>query len=85
MKKDVTVQERAEYRSHLRSRLEEWLTTHCHRIGGDRRSWAQTPPFPLKDRQGAWVTQDRRKCPDRRLSNIEVRWLGQLTDKGASR
>jgi hypothetical protein len=40
----------------------------------DRRSFETAPPFPFWTSAG-WVLEDRRKRPDRRLSNIEVEYL----------
>ena len=56
----------------LKTRLKEWLQTHGRRSGKDRRSWKPTPAVPFKDQHGSLVTKDRRKLPERRLSNIEV-------------
>ena len=38
----------------------------------DRRSW-KPQSSPPKDQ----VTKDRRKCPDRRVNNIEVVWVDE--------
>ena len=43
----------------------------------DRRSFDTAPPFPVWTSAG-WVLEDRRKRPDRRLSNIEVEYLMPL-------
>ena len=40
----------------------------------DRRSFETAPPLPFWTSEG-WVLEDRRKMPDRRLSNIEVEFL----------
>ena len=42
----------------------------------DRRSFHAERDFPLKTKDGVIVTKDRRKTPDRRLSNISV----EITD-----
>lgn len=46
------------------------------RKGKDRRSFDREKDFPLKTRNGAVVTKDRRTSPERRLSNISV----EITD-----
>ena len=35
------------------------------------------PTAPFKDEEGNWVTEDRRKLPERRLKSIHVTWLYQ--------
>jgi len=42
----------------------------------DRRNISGKIDFPLKTKGGVVVTRDRRKSPDRRLSNISV----EITD-----
>lgn len=43
----------------------------------DRRSWErnQILIYPFIDCNGIFVEADRRVIPDRRLNNIESRWL----------
>ena len=42
------------------------------REGGDRRNLHKSVSFPYKTKEGLVILKDRRKTPDRRLSNIEV-------------
>ncbi len=42
------------------------------RAGGDRRILNKSVSFPYKTKEGLVILKDRRKTPDRRLSNIEV-------------
>jgi len=51
------------------------------RTGGDRRSWQKTPAMPFLDCHSVLVKADRRKQPDRRLNNIQVRWLAGHRDR----
>ena len=46
---------------------------------GDRRHDIDTPKSPLKDTQGVTITDDRRDTPDRRINNIEVEWISDVT------
>lgn len=50
------------------------------RSSNDRRSFVTDREFPLKTKNGAVVTKDRRTLPDRRLSNISVE-ITDLDDK----
>lgn len=52
------------------------MPTHTkeRRSGHDRRGWETAPPMPFFDCRSVLVASDRRKLPDRRLSNIQVRW-----------
>jgi len=36
----------------------------------DRRHSSGKRPFPFKDRNGEWVSEDRRRLPDRRMEGI---------------
>lgn len=40
------------------------------RSGSDRRRPGPTPRFPFLDAQGQWVTSDRRRIADRRLTGL---------------
>lgn len=51
--------------------------TDMERRKDDRRSFETAPPFPFWTPAG-WVLEDRRKRPDRRLSNIEVEFLAPI-------
>lgn len=42
------------------------------RMGDDRRGWHPMPRPPFLDSLGQLVTSDRRRSPERRVSNIEV-------------
>ncbi len=42
------------------------------RIGSERRNSIQGAQFPVITRQGVCIRHDRRRYPDRRISNIEV-------------
>ena len=44
------------------------------RSGEDRRGWQSMPQLPFTDSHGVVVTRDRRRIPDRRVSNISVAW-----------
>jgi hypothetical protein len=44
------------------------------RKGQDRRRWHDTPKFPFPDSNMELVAEDRRRLPDRRLSNLSVDW-----------
>ena len=48
----------------------------------DRRSFKPAHQFPLLDTKRSVISQDRRKQPDRRLANIEVKHhpFGKLKD-----
>jgi hypothetical protein len=41
------------------------------RSGRDRRSWECNLDFPYVDSHGTLVTEDRRKCVDRRIAYAE--------------
>jgi hypothetical protein len=41
---------------------------------GDRRKGKPMPSVPFKDSEGATITESRRKIPDRRAGNIQVKW-----------
>jgi hypothetical protein len=41
----------------------------------DRRHNFEMPRVPFKDSNGATITRNRRKIPDRRLSNLRRDWL----------
>lgn len=43
----------------------------------DRRVSAKTPPFPLMTVSGR-IMEDRRKQPDRRISNIQALFLNVI-------
>ena len=42
------------------------------RAEGDRRNLAKSVSFPYKTKEGLVILKDRRKTPDRRISNICV-------------
>ena len=44
----------------------------------DRRRGVNMPAVPFRDSQGATITADRRKMPDRRLNNIQAEWVNEL-------
>jgi hypothetical protein len=44
------------------------------RSGRDRRGWHPMPEAPFLDSNGVLVSRDRRKVPERRVSNIRVNW-----------
>jgi len=48
--------------------------TSERRKGQDRRHWRACPDFPFVDCNLELVTEDRRRLPDRRLSNLSVDW-----------
>jgi hypothetical protein len=39
----------------------------------DRRTWNPMPQTPFRDSNGHLVRKDRRRKPDRRLNNIQVK------------
>jgi hypothetical protein len=39
----------------------------------DRRAWNPMPRTPFRDSNGQIVRKDRRRTPDRRLNNIQLR------------
>lgn len=47
------------------------------RSGKDRRGWHAMPGLPFIDGGGVVVTKDRRRVPERRISNIDVRWSSE--------
>jgi len=48
--------------------------TSDRRKGQDRRHWRAFPGLPFLDSNREMVTDDRRRLPDRRLSNLSVDW-----------
>ncbi len=55
-------------------------TTNERRNNNDRRSSDVSPAFPFFDSEQTLVREDRRRIPDRRISNIEI----QADDKSNS-
>ena len=45
------------------------------RSDSDRRSFSRATKFPVIDRIGKLIKQDRRSTPDRRIANIHVKEL----------
>ncbi len=73
--KDPTEEIRASIRRTIAERLRRNKPgANERRNGQDRRGWQSMPRVPFADSSGVLVTHDRRKRPDRRLSNIHVRW-----------
>ena len=56
-------------------------TNDEHRETEDRRYFKPAHEFPILDEGGQLINKDRRKQPERRLSNIEVEFdiLGQTS------
>lgn len=53
-----------------------------HREQEDRRYFKPEHKFPIMDNEGQFIKKDRRRRPERRLSNIEVEYnfLGPAND-----
>ena len=82
--KSSTLEIRASIRRSLqqfeeRAATGEFPVIRERRSGEDRRGWQAMPPLPFADSNGLVVTRDRRRIPDRRVHNINVKW-----DKGGS-
>jgi hypothetical protein len=50
---------------------------HNRRRNDDRRQNSDMPSFPFKDSSGATIRECRRKIPDRRINDLQVKRIDE--------